>query len=629
MSGIIKHECGIAFMRLRKPLQFYLDKYKSIFYAANKMFLLMHKQRNRGQDGSGIASIKMNLEPGTKYINRYRSIQNDSIQVIFNKINKKLSNCMNKNESKKWMNSKWLKQNISFSGELWLGHLRYGTFGKNSIQNCAPTLRQNNWKSRNLILAGNFNMTNLDHLFNQLIDIGQSPKEKSDTVTILEKIGHLLDEENIRIFKKYQNKFSKIEISKKIEKEIDIGYVLENSFKNFDGGYALSGLIGNGSAFLVRDPNGIRPIYYYTDSEVIVATSERPPIKTAFECEYSRIKELPPGHALIVNVDGSFKIKKILEPLEKKACSFERIYFSRGSDPEIYKERKKLGSLLVPQILKSIDSNYRDTIFSYVPNTSETCFYGLIDSLKDDLNKRRLDILSKETTDKESLKEIMSLKVRMETLISKDIKMRTFIASDKGRGNLVSNIYDTTFQIVNSAKDSIVIIDDSIVRGTTLEKSILSLLSKLKAKKVVFVSSSPQIRYPDCYGIDMSKMNQFVAFRALIKLIKDRKMKSHIKKTYLKCKKSLNAKNPINHVKSLYDLFSYEEISDKISEIIKPKFMNSDLKIIYQTIENLNKACPNHLGDWYFTGNYPTSGGNRVANQAFINFVEGKKTRAY
>lgn len=629
MSGIIKHECGIAFMRLRKPLQFYLDKYKSIFYAANKMFLLMHKQRNRGQDGSGIASIKMNLEPGTKYINRYRSIQNDSIQVIFNKINKKLSNCMNKNESKKWMNSKWLKQNISFSGELWLGHLRYGTFGKNSIQNCAPTLRQNNWKSRNLILAGNFNMTNLDHLFNQLIDIGQSPKEKSDTVTILEKIGHLLDEENIRIFKKYQNKFSKIEISKKIEKEIDIGYVLENSFKNFDGGYALSGLIGNGSAFLVRDPNGIRPIYYYTDSEVIVATSERPPIKTAFECEYSRIKELPPGHALIVNVDGSFKIKKILEPLEKKACSFERIYFSRGNDPEIYKERKKLGSLLVPQILKSIDSNYRDTIFSYVPNTSETCFYGLIDSLKDDLNKRRLDILSKETTDKESLKEIMSLKVRMETLISKDIKMRTFIASDKGRGNLVSNIYDTTFQIVNSAKDSIVIIDDSIVRGTTLEKSILSLLSKLKAKKVVFVSSSPQIRYPDCYGIDMSKMNQFVAFRALIKLIKDRKMKSHIKKTYLKCKKSLNAKNPINHVKSLYDLFSYEEISDKISEIIKPKFMNSDLKIIYQTIENLNKACPNHLGDWYFTGNYPTSGGNRVANQAFINFVEGKKTRAY
>ena len=629
MSGIIKHECGIAFMRLRKPLQFYLDKYKSIFYAANKMFLLMHKQRNRGQDGSGIASIKMNLEPGTKYINRYRSIQNDSIQVIFNKINKKLSNCMNKNESKKWMNSKWLKHNISFSGELWLGHLRYGTFGKNSIQNCAPTLRQNNWKSRNLILAGNFNMTNLDHLFNQLIDIGQSPKEKSDTVTILEKIGHLLDEENIRIFKKYQNKFSKIEISKKIEKEIDIGYVLENSFKNIDGGYALSGLIGNGSAFLVRDPNGIRPIYYYTDSEVIVATSERPPIKTAFECEYSHIKELPPGHALIVNVDGSFIIKKILEPLEKKSCSFERIYFSRGNDPEIYKERKKLGSLLVPQILKSIDSNYRDTIFSYVPNTSETCFYGLIDSLKDDLNKRRLDILSKETTDKESLKEIMSLKVRMETLISKDIKMRTFIASDKGRGNLVSNIYDTTFQIVNSTKDSIVIIDDSIVRGTTLEKSILSLLSKLKAKKVVFVSSSPQIRYPDCYGIDMSKMNQFVAFRALIKLIKDRKMESHIKKTYLKCKKSLNAKNPINHVKSLYDLFSYEEISDKISEIIKPKFMNSDLKIIYQTIENLNKACPNHLGDWYFTGNYPTSGGNRVANQAFINFVEGKKIRAY
>ena len=629
MSEVIKHECGIAFMRLRKPLQFYLDKYKSVFYAVNKMFLLMHKQRNRGQDGSGIASIKMNVEPGTKYINRYRSIQNDSIQVIFNKINKKLSNCINKNESKKWLNSKWLKHNIGFSGELWLGHLRYGTFGKNSIQNCAPTLRQNNWKSRNLILAGNFNMTNLDHLFDQLIDIGQSPKEKSDTVTILEKIGHLLDEENMRIFKKYKNKFSKIEISKKIEKEIDIGYVLEHSFKNFDGGYALSGLIGNGSAFLVRDPSGIRPIYYYTDNEVIVATSERPPIKTAFECKYSEIKELLPGHALIVNVDGSFKIKKILEPLEKKSCSFERIYFSRGNDPKIYKERKTLGSLLVPQILKSINSDYRDTIFSYVPNTSETCFYGLINSLKDDLNKRKLDLISQETIDEKSLKETMFLKVRMENLISKDIKMRTFIASDKGRGNLVSNIYDTTFQIVDSEKDSIVIIDDSIVRGTTLEKSILSLLSKLKPKKVVFVSSSPQIRYPDCYGIDMSKMNQFVAFRALIKLIKDREMESDIKKTYLKCKKSANEKNPINHVKSLYDLFSYEEISEKISEIIKPKFMNSDLKIIYQTIENLNKACPDHLGDWYFTGNYPTKGGNRVANQAFINFFENKQIRAY
>jgi len=629
MSEIIKHECGVALLRLRKPLQFYLDKYQSISYAVKKMFLLMHKQRNRGQDGSGIACIKIGTKPGTKYINRYRSVENDSIQYIFNKINKKFSRAFNKKEKKDLMNEIWLKENIGFTGELWLGHLRYGTFGKNNIESCAPTLRQNNWKSRNLILAGNFNMTNLDHLFDELVNLGQSPKEKSDTVTILEKIGHFLDEENLKIFKKYNNKLPKKEISKIIEKEIDISSVLKKSFKDFDGGYALAGLIGHGSAFIVRDPSGIRPIYYYSDDEVLVASSERPPIKTAFDCKYSEIKEIDPGHALILDNNGGYFIKKIIEPLEKKSCSFERIYFSRGNDPDIYNERKELGKLLVPQILKSIDSNFRDTIFSYVPNTSEVCFFGLVDSLKDYLNEKKEKIFDNKSY-KKLKKDIFSLKVRIEKLVVKDVKMRTFITDDRERNDLVSNVYDTTFKIINPKKDSLVIIDDSIVRGTTLEKSILSLLSKLNAKKIVFVSSSPQIRYPDCYGIDMSKMNQFIAFRALIKLVRDRKMESYLKDTYLKCKESLNQKEPINHVKSLYDMFSYEDISDSVSGIVKPKFMNSELKIIYQTIENLNKACPNHLGDWYFTGNYPTLGGNKVANKAFINYYEGNnEKRAY
>ena len=629
MSELIKHECGIALLRLRKPLQFYLDKYETIFYAPKKMFLLMHKQRNRGQDGSGIASVKMNVEPGNKYINRYRSVDQNSIQLIFNKINKKLNNCIARNEKDNWSNADWLKRNINFTGELWLGHLRYGTFGKNSIENCAPTLRQNNWKSRNLILAGNFNMTNLDYLFDELVEIGQSPKEKSDTVTILEKIGHFLDEENLKIFNKYDKKISRKEISKRIEKEIDISSILKKSFKDFDGGYAMSGLIGHGSSFIIRDPNGIRPVYYYTNNEIVVATSERPPIKTAFDCKYSEIKELDPGHALIVNVDGNFSVEEIISPGEKKSCSFERIYFSRGNDPDIYKERKKLGSLLVPQTLKSINFNLKDTIFSFVPNTSETCFYGLVDSLKDYLNNEKLKLLTNKKTGINVLKDFLKNKVRIEKLITKDVKMRTFISTDKGRNDLVSNVYDTTFKLVDSDKDTVVIIDDSIVRGTTLEKSILSLLAKLNSKKVVFVSSSPQIRYPDCYGIDMSKMNQFVAFRALIKLIKDRKMENSIDETYEACKKSLNNNKPINHVKTLYDMFSYDDISNYVAKIVKPKEMKSQFQIIYQNIDNLNKACPNHLGDWYFTGNYPTLGGNLVANRSFINFFEGNKGRAY
>ena len=627
MKYKIKHECGIAFLRLRKPLQYFLDKYKNPSFAANKMFLMMHKQRNRGQDGSGVASLKLNTQPGTRYISRYRSVKKDSIQDIFNKINKKF-NSAKANQNYK-LEEKWIKENIAFTGESWLGHLRYGTFGGNSIENCAPTLRQNNWRSKNLIFAGNFNMTNLDELFNVLVDLGQSPKEKSDTVTILEKVGHFLDEENNRIYNKYSDSMENKNISLKIEEELDLTNILKNSFKDFDGGYALAGLIGHGSSFLARDPNGIRPLYYYYNDEIIVAASERPPIKTAFGCEFDEIKMLDRGKALIIEKSGKFSIKKFIEPKENRACSFERIYFSRGNDPDIYNERKRLGELLIPQVFNAIDNDLKNTIFSYIPNTSETCFYGMIDGIKNYLTAKKKEIFIDKKHYNGSVEDLVFLKTRIEKLVSKDVKMRTFITDDNSRNELVSNVYDTTHGIVKKNKDSIVIIDDSIVRGTTLEKSILTLLSSLEAKKVVFVSSSPQIRYPDCYGIDMSKMNQFVAFRGLIRLIKLNKKDKLIQETYLKCKKSLSEKNPKNYVKDLYDLFTYEEVSDSIAEIVKPEGFNSELKIIYQKIENLNKACPNNLGDWYFTGNYPTEGGNKVANRSFMNYCDGISERAY
>ena len=627
MKQKIKHECGIAFLRLRKPLQYYLDKYKTPSYPVNKMFLMMHKQRNRGQDGSGIASLKINTAPGKRYISRYRSVKKDSIQDIFNKINKKFTIAKQKLDYK--LDESWVKDNIPFTGESWLGHLRYGTFGGNSIENCAPTLRQNNWRSKNLIFAGNFNMTNLDELFNVLVNLGQSPKEKSDTVTILEKVGHFLDEENNRIYNKYSSTLQKKEISLKIEDELNVCSILKNSFKDFDGGYALAGMIGHGSSFVARDPNGIRPLYYYINDEVIAATSERPPIRTAFNCDFNEISELERGNALIIKKDGSYSIEKFIETRENKACSFERIYFSRGNDPQIYKERKKLGELLIPQVFDAINNDLKNTIFSYIPNTSETCFYGMIDGIKSYLTSKKKEIFIDNKSYNGSKEDLIYLKTRIEKLVSKDVKMRTFITDDNSRNELVSNVYDTTYGIVRKNKDSLVIIDDSIVRGTTLEKSILTLLSSLEAKKVIFVSSSPQIRYPDCYGIDMSKMDQFVAFRGLIRLIKLNNKDHLIEETYNKCKKSLSEINPKNHVKKLYDLFSYEEISNSISDLVKPKGFKSDLQIIYQKIENLNLACPKNLGDWYFTGDYPTPGGNKVANRSFMNYCEGISKRAY
>ena len=627
MSDVIKHECGIALIRLRKPLSYYIEKYGTPAYAAKKLYLLMEKQKNRGQDGAGVANIKINQEPGYKYISRYRSVDRDPISDIFRKINRKYQKAArNKDE---FHNEYWLTQNVAFTGELWLGHLRYGTHGKNSIENCHPILRQNNWRSRSLAMAGNFNMTNVDQLVQILIELGQHPKEKSDTVTVLEKIGHFLDEENQEIFNKYKDKYSNTEIAELIANELDLAEVLRRSCKDFDGGYAMAGLTGYGAAFIARDPAGIRPAYYYADDEVVVVASEKPAIKTAFDVEYDQIKEIKPAHALIIDKNGNFKQEQFIDKLEKKSCSFERIYFSRGTDPDIYRERKMLGRMLVPQILQSVNFDLKHTVFSFIPNTAETAFLGMIEGVEDYIADMRREVVLEDKPNLDSLEELLGFRPRIEKLVIKDVKLRTFITGDSDRDDLVAHVYDSTYEVIKKKVDTIVILDDSIVRGTTLEKSILTILSKLEPKKIVIVSSAPQIRFPDCYGIDMSKMNEFVAFRALIALIKENGMESKLNDVYEQCLVAVEKNEPKNYVKRLYDLFTVEEISEKIAEIVKPEVLTADLEIIYQTVETLHKAIPNHLGDWYFTGNFPTPGGNRVVNKAFVNYMEGKLVRAY
>jgi len=587
----------------------------------------MEKQKNRGQDGAGVANIKINQEPGHKYISRYRSITQDPIADIFKKINRKYQKAARSGGAID--DEYWLTQNVAFTGELWLGHLRYGTHGKNSIENCHPLLRQNNWRSRSLAMAGNFNMTNVDHLVQILIDLGQHPKEKSDTVTVLEKIGHFLDEENQEIFNNYKDEYSNKEIADIIANELDLGKVLKKSCKDFDGGYAMAGLTGYGAAFIARDPAGIRPAYYYADDEVVVVASEKPAIKTAFNIEYSEINEIEPAHALIIDRHGNFKQEQFIEKLEKKSCSFERIYFSRGTDPDIYRERKKLGKLLVPQILKSINYDLKNTVFSFIPNTAETAFLGMIEGLEDYIANLRKDVILDDKPRLDSIEELLSFRPRVEKLVIKDVKMRTFITDDAGRDDLVAHVYDSTYEVINKKVDTIVIIDDSIVRGTTLEKSILTILSRLEPKKIVIVSSAPQLRFPDCYGIDMSKMNEFVAFRALIALIKENNMEAKLNEVHEQCLVAVENNDPTNYVNQLYELFTVEEVSEKITEIVKPDILNSELEIVYQTVDNLHKAIPNHSGDWYFTGNFPTPGGNRVVNKAFVNYMEGNLVRAY
>ncbi|MEQ9591268.1 MAG: amidophosphoribosyltransferase [Cyclobacteriaceae bacterium] len=627
MSDTILHECGIALVRLRKPLSYYIEKYGTS-YAMNKMYILMEKQHNRGQDGAGIANIKIDQKPGFRYISRYRSMKSQPVSNLFEKIGEKYRKA-HKKSPEGFRDEQWLKENVAFTGELWLGHLRYGTHGQNSIENVHPFLRQNNWRSRNLVMAGNFNMTNVDELFDILVGLGQHPKDKADTVTVMEKIGHFLDEEVQGLFRKYKDKFTNPEISEKIENEIDLQRVLKRACKDFDGGYTMAGLTGSGSAFVVRDPSGIRPAYYYADDEVVVVASEKPAIKTAFNIDYNQIEEIEPGNGLIINKSGDFAQYPIVKQLEKKSCSFERIYFSRGTDPEIYKERKELGKLLVPAILKAINFDLKNTIFSYIPNTAETSFLGMIGSIEDYLINKQKDVIIDGKPSVDSFEQLLSFRPRVEKIVLKDAKLRTFIADDEHRDEMVAHVYDTTYEVVNKGKDTLVVIDDSIVRGTTLEKSILKMLERLGPKKIVVVSSAPQIRFPDCYGIDMSRMGDFVAFRAVIELIKDQGKDFLLGEVYEQCLQSENEENPINYVKKLYDQFTYEEISEKITDIVKPVGMKAELQVVFQTIENLHKAIPAHSGDWYFTGDYPTKGGTRVVNRAYVNYMEGKLVRAY
>jgi amidophosphoribosyltransferase len=632
MSDNLKHECGIALLRLKKPLSFYKEKYGSAFYGIQKMYLLMEKQHNRGQDGAGFASIKFDMEPGERYISRVRSNQAQPIQDIFAQINGRINEELIANPQFQ-DDVNWQKEHLPYIGELFLGHVRYGTFGKNSIESVHPFLRQNNWMHRNLIVAGNFNMTNVKELFQSLVELGQHPKELADTVTVMEKIGHFLDEEVIDLYHECKvNGLSKRESSSVIAEKLDIGKILSRASKNWDGGFAMAGLLGHGDAFVLRDPAGIRPAYFYEDDEIVVVASERPVIQTVFNVPFEKVQELDPGKALIVKKNGQLSLEQIIEPLEKKACSFERIYFSRGSDAEIYQERKKLGKLILPAVLETIDNDTDNTVFSYIPNTAETSFYGLVEEAQDFLNQRKNKYIleNRKTLTKEKLEEILSVKIRTEKVAIKDAKLRTFITEDSSRDDLVAHVYDVTYGVIKPT-DNLVIIDDSIVRGTTLKKSIIRMMDRLNPKKIVVVSSAPQIRYPDCYGIDMAKLEGLVAFQAAMELLKDTNRYHIVDQVYQKCKtqENYNDDKVINYVKEIYEPFTDQQISDKISSMLCSAEIKAEVKIIFQTVENLHIACPKNLGDWYFTGDYPTPGGNRVVNRAFMNFYEGKDARAY
>ena len=632
MSDAIKHECGIALLRLKKPLEFYKEKYGSAFYGIQKMYLLMEKQHNRGQDGAGFASIKLDVDPGERYISRVRSNNTQPIQDVFAQINERINAELTSHPE--YQNSAALqKANIPYIGELFLGHVRYGTFGKNSIESVHPFLRQNNWMHRNLILAGNFNMTNVTELFNSLIELGQHPKEMADTVTVMEKIGHFLDDEVTDLYQECKNNgLSKREASPVIAEKLDIAKILKRASKGWDGGYAMAGLLGHGDAFVFRDPAGIRPAYFYEDDEIVVVASERPVIQTVFNVPFEKVEELLPGNALIIKKNGAVSQQEIITPTVKKACSFERIYFSRGSDAEIYQERKELGKLILPAVLEAIEDDTDNSVFSFIPNTAETSFYGMIEAANDFLNQRKNKFIldNRKVLTKEKLEEILSVKIRTEKIAIKDAKLRTFITEDSSRDDLVAHVYDVTYGVIKPS-DNLVIIDDSIVRGTTLKKSILKMMGRLNPKRIVVVSSAPQIRYPDCYGIDMAKLEGLIAFQAAIELLKERNQYHIVDDVYKKCKSQENLKDAevLNFVTEIYAPFSDTEISNKIAYLLHPEDINAEVKIIFQTVENLHIACPKNLGDWYFTGDYPTPGGNRVVNKAFMNFYEGKDARAY
>ncbi len=632
MSDALKHECGIALLRLLKPLEYYKEKYGSAFYGVQKMYLLMEKQHNRGQDGAGFASIKLDVKPGQRYISRIRSNQQQPIQDIFMQINGRINEEMTAHPE--YANDIQLqKEHVPYIGEVFLGHVRYGTFGKNSIESVHPFLRQNNWMHRNLIVAGNFNLTNVKELFDSLVELGQHPKELADTVTVMEKIGHFLDEEVMDLYQQCKNEgLSKQEATAVIAERLNITKILKRASKKWDGGYAMAGLIGHGDAFVMRDPAGIRPAYYYQDDEIAVVASERPVIQTVFNVPFESVQELTPGNAIIIKKNGAVSVEEIIPALPKKSCSFERIYFSRGSDAEIYEERKELGRLVLPQVLKAIDNDTDNTVFSYIPNTAETSFYGMVEAAQDFLNERKNNhiLKNRNTLTEETLKELLSVKIRTEKVAIKDAKLRTFITEDSSRDDLVAHVYDVTYGVIKP-EDNLVIIDDSIVRGTTLKKSIIKMMDRLNPKQIVVVSSAPQIRYPDCYGIDMAKLEGLVAFKAAHELLIERGLEHIVEEVYKKSKAQENLADDevVNYVKEFYTPFTDEEISDKIAQMLSSHDINAEVKIIFQSVDNLHKACPKNLGDWYFTGDYPTPGGNRVVNRAFINFYEGNDARAY
>ncbi len=633
MSDPIKHECGVTLIRLLKPLEYYQKKYGTWRYGLNKLYLMMEKQRNRGQDGAGVVSLKLDMNPGSKYLSRSRSNASTPIVDVFADINNRMAKLTTDNPEK-INDPQYAKEKLPFAGEVLLGHLRYGTFGRNNIENVHPVMRENNWKSRNLVIAGNFNLTNVDELFAHLIELGQHPKDYSDTVTVLEKLGHFLDEFNQKLFRQYKNEgYSNREISDMIANSLDIRKILEESSKNWDGGYVVAGLVGHGDAFITRDPNGIRPAFYYYNDEYLVAASERSAIQTAFQAEIENIHEVKPGHALIIKQNGTISEDEVRVPGKNTACSFERIYFSRGSDQDIYRERKKLGELVVPAILKAVDYDIENTVFSFIPNTAESAFYGMLEGVENWLvgeKQRRIIEKGKDITPEE-LHKILKLRPRAEKVAIKDVKLRTFISEDKGRDDLVGHVYDITYGSVNKGIDNLVIIDDSIVRGTTLRQSILKILDRLNPKKIIIVSSSPQIRYPDCYGIDMARLGDFIAFQAAIHLLKETGQQALIDEVYEKAKEQefLPKEDVINYVKQIFKPFTQQQVSAKIAEIIKSETIKADVQVVYQTVENLHKACPDHPGDWYFTGEYPTPGGNKVVNKSFINFIEGSNERAY
>ena len=632
MSDALYHECGIALVRLLKPLEFYLEKYGTALYGVNKLSLLMEKQHNRGQDGAGVACIKLDMSPGEKYISRYRSVEKNAIAHIFGVINGPFAQ-IQKEQPGKLNDIPWLKKNAEFMGELLLGHLRYGTYGGNNIESCHPFLRQNNWMTRNLVVAGNFNLTNVEELFTNLVDIGQHPREKADTVTVMENIGHWLDEENDLLYYQYkQEGYTKKEISPIIAGKLDIGNILRRSSKYWDGGYVMAGLIGHGDAFVLRDPSGIRPAWYYADDEVVVVTSERPQIQTAFNVPFDSIREVQPGHALIIKKNGRVYEDQIREPMERKSCSFERIYFSRGSDQDIYKERQQLGRNLCPAILDAVDKDLRNTVFSYIPNTAEVAFYGMIKGMEDYLSdvKKQKILAMGNNIDVKKLEEILAIRTRAEKIAIKDAKLRTFITNDTDRTDMVAHVYDITYGTVRAGIDNLVVIDDSIVRGTTLRNSIIRMLDRLNPKKIVIVSSAPQIRYPDCYGIDMAKVGDLIAFRAAISLLEERNMEHLIDQIFEECKEELNKGLAAqNVVKKLFEPFTDEEISARVAKLVTPPDCKAEVEVIFQKISDLHTACPNHTGDWYFSGDYPTPGGNRVSCRAFVNYVSGLNERAY